>query len=81
MKPNRRQFVRKLGTSSAGIALGAGIAANPQDASAAPSDGPALLVGDKIALTQTEYGPVRGYVLRGIHYFLGMRYGADTSGS
>ncbi len=31
--------------------------------------------------TQTEYGKVRGYVLRGISYFLGMPYGADTSGA
>ena len=31
-------------------------------------------------LRKTEYGKVRGYVLRGIYYFLGMPYGADTSG-
>jgi para-nitrobenzyl esterase len=38
-------------------------------------------VGDKIALAQTECGKVRGYRLRGINYFLGMPYGADTSGA
>ena len=84
MKSNRRQFVQKLGTSSAGIALGASLAATPKDALAAKghdaNEGPVLLVGDNIALTQTEYGQVRGYVLRGIHYFLGMPYGDDTSG-
>ena len=40
-----------------------------------------MLVGDKIAVTNTEYGKVRGYVLRGIQYFLGIPYGADTSGA
>ena len=44
-------------------------------------DGQLLLVGDNIAVTNTQYGKVRGYVLRGIHYFLGMPYGADTSGA
>ena len=28
-----------------------------------------MLVGDNIAVTNTEYGKVRGYVLRGIHYY------------
>jgi para-nitrobenzyl esterase len=40
-----------------------------------------LLIGDNIAVTNTQYGKVRGYVLRGIHYFLGIPYGADTSGA
>ena len=44
-------------------------------------DGQILLVGDNIAVTNTQYGKVRGYVLRGINYFLGMPYGADTSGA
>ncbi len=40
-----------------------------------------LHVGDNIALTETNCGKVRGYILRDIHYFLGMSYGADTSGA
>jgi para-nitrobenzyl esterase len=43
-------------------------------------DGPVLLVGDNIDVVGTTYGKVRGYTLRGIHHFLGMPYGADTSG-
>jgi para-nitrobenzyl esterase len=43
-------------------------------------DGPVLLIGDEIALADTQYGKVRGYILRNIHYFLGIPYGADTSG-
>jgi len=79
MKPNRRQFVQTLGTSSAGIALGATPAA-PTNAQAKGPDEQILLVGDNIAVTDTQYGKVRGYKLRGIYYFLGMPYGADTSG-
>jgi para-nitrobenzyl esterase len=79
MRSNRRRFVQTLGTSSAGIAFGSALAAPPQ-ASAQDHDGPVLLVGDNIAVTQTEYGKVRGYQLRAIYYFLGLPYGADTSG-
>jgi len=86
MKTNRRNFVRSIGTSSAGIAFGATALAVPEAKSAtttaeAHDDGQLLHVGDNIAVTQTEYGKVRGYVLRGIHHFLGMPYGADTSGA
>jgi para-nitrobenzyl esterase len=80
MDSNRRQFVRTLGTSSAGIALSSTLAAESQNHAAEGGDGPVLLVGDNIALTQTEYGKVRGYQLRGIYHFLGLPYGADTSG-
>jgi len=81
MKSNRRSFLQSLGTSSAGLAIGAAsMAADTETAIAKPQDGPLLLAGDNIAVADTQYGKVRGYVLRGIHYFLGMRYGADTSG-
>lgn len=81
MKSNRRRFVQSLGTNSAGIALGAAFAVAPEEAIAKGQDGPILQVGDDIAVTKTEYGKVRGYILRGIHYFLGMPYGADTAGA
>ncbi len=80
MKSNRRQFVQTLGTSSAGMAFGATLAAAPKEAAAKGQDEQLLLVGDNIACADTQYGKVRGYVLRGINYFLGMPYGADTSG-
>ncbi len=44
------------------------------------ADEQVLFVGDNIAVANTEYGKVRGFVLRGIHQFLGIPYGADTSG-
>jgi para-nitrobenzyl esterase len=80
MKPNRRQFVQTLGTSSAGIAFSSTLSAVPTQATGKPPDKQILLVGDDIALAETQYGKVRGYVLRDIHYFLGIPYGADTSG-
>src|SRR5919205_2559072 len=80
MKSNRRQFVQTLGTSSAGIALSATPAA-PTNARAKGPEEQILLVGDNIAVTNTHYGKVRGYLLRDIYYFLGMPYGADTSGA
>ena len=50
-------------------------------ASGLDKDGPILKIGDSIAVADTAYGKVRGYVLRDIHYFLGVPYGADTSGA
>lgn len=86
MNSNRRRFVQTLGTGTAGLALAAPLAAAPKkpgarNGAAKDNDGQVLLVGDNIAVTQTEYGKVRGYQLRGINYFLGMPYGADTSGA
>jgi para-nitrobenzyl esterase len=82
MKSNRRRFIQTLGTSSAGIAIGAATTATfAEDAMAKGQEGQLLLVGENIAVANTEYGKVRGYQLRGIQYFLGMPYGADTSGA
>ena len=81
MKSNRRRFIQALGAGSAGIALAAPFATNSQSQVPENSDAQTLRIGDNIALTQTDYGKVRGYVLRGIYYFLGMPYGADTSGA
>jgi para-nitrobenzyl esterase len=81
MKSNRRRFIQSLGTGSAGLAIGAAaVTATADQAIAKNQDGQILLVGDTIAVANTEYGKVRGYQLRGINYFLGMPYGADTAG-
>jgi para-nitrobenzyl esterase len=77
MKSNRRRFMQTVGTGSTGIA--AAMAA-PRTASTNSGAGQLLHIGDNIAVTNTQHGKVRGYILRGIHYFLGMPYGADTSG-
>jgi para-nitrobenzyl esterase len=88
MKPTRRTFVQTIGAGAIGAAMPslarAGQAAKPMAAAkpaAAAEEAPVLQVGDTIALADTTYGKVRGYILRGVHYFLGIPYGADTSGA
>lgn len=39
-----------------------------------------LFIGDSIAIAQTQYGKVKGYILNGIYTYLGIPYGAPTSG-
>jgi para-nitrobenzyl esterase len=83
MRPGRRRFFQAMGTGAAGLTLGRGALASVDGhpVKSANDDGPVLLVGEDIAVADTQCGKVRGYVLRGIHYFLGIPYGADTSGA
>ena len=88
MKINRRQFVRNLGLGTASLSMGSLISTS----SCAPSgdsrdkrgkvsdDDQFLFIGDDIAIAQTEYGKVQGYLLNHVYTFLGVPYGADTSG-
>ena len=39
-----------------------------------------LLVGDDIAIAQTQYGKIQGYIYNGVYHFLGVPYGASTAG-
>lgn len=85
MKPNRRVFIKTMGTGATGLALGT--VASTVSSCVSPGtggqedDGQILFVGDNIAVTDTQYGKVRGYQLRDIFFFLGIPYGADTSGT
>ena len=45
-----------------------------------PADEQQLFIGDSIAVAQTKYGKVKGYILRGIYTFCGIPYGASTAG-
>jgi para-nitrobenzyl esterase len=84
MTSNRRRFFQVLGTGAAGVTIGGRVRASASartDKTGMEDDGPVLQIGDDIAVTDTQHGRVRGYVLRGIHYFLGIPYGADTSGA
>ena len=47
----------------------------------AQNDGQRLFVGDDIAVTQTQYGKVQGYILDDVNTYLGIPYGAPTSGA
>jgi para-nitrobenzyl esterase len=78
MARSRREFFETMGAGAAGLAIGI---PTVSAATGAGDDGPILLVGDNIAVAHTTCGKVRGFVLRGIHQFLGMPYGADTSGA
>ncbi|MFL5742977.1 MAG: carboxylesterase/lipase family protein [Flavisolibacter sp.] len=85
MQSNRRSFLQKLGLSAAGISIGT---ATPlsllarEDRKPKDNTGEQLLfIGDDIAVTDTSNGKVRGYILRDIYTFLGIPYGADTSGA
>ena len=79
MKTNRRKFIQNAGLSAAALGVTApGLASVAKDNT--DKDGQVLLIGDNIAVANTAYGKVKGFVLRGINTFLGIPYGADTSG-
>ena len=85
MKTNRRNFIRTVGAGAAGMTLASSAFASETKDFSSPAgeekDGQVLFIGDNIALADTTYGKVKGYTLRGIYYFLGIPYGADTSGA
>ena len=82
MKNQRREFFKKVGVGTAGLGLAASVPfstqANPTTKKA--NYGQFLQIGDDIAIANTESGKVRGYILNDIYTFLGVPYGADTSG-
>ncbi len=83
MKSSRRNFIQSLGVGAASLGVAHQSTAHayePPKSSKPNADDQILFVGDNIAVANTEYGKVRGFILRGIHTFLGVPYGADTSG-
>jgi para-nitrobenzyl esterase len=86
MKNNRRDFLQKIGLGTAGLGIAATLpvsAANTSTNSKAESDADDnqyLQIGDDIAIAHTSFGKVQGYLLNGVHTYLGIPYGADTSG-
>lgn len=84
MKSNRRKFIQKLGVGTAALGIAGESAAGHDSVNAFAQDkgdGQILQIGENIAVAETIYGKVRGFVLRGITTFLGIPYGADTSGA
>ena len=55
-------------------------ACNQTSNSSSASDEQVLKVGDGIAIAQTEYGKVQGFILNDIFQFRGIPYGANTGG-
>ena len=81
---SRRVFFQTMGAGAAGLGLASVIPAAGCSATGTAtdneSDGQQLMVGDDIAIAQTQYGKVQGFILRGIVQYRGIPYGADTSG-
>ena len=82
MKSTRRNFIQKIGVSTAVLGLTPTVfsSAKEVDDLQNKENDQILQIGDNIANAITSHGKVRGFVLRGIHTFLGIPYGADTSG-
>jgi para-nitrobenzyl esterase len=83
MKNTRRDFLQKVGLGAAGVTAVPFVASASATSHQVPEsdDEQFLQIGDDIALANTTYGKVRGYKLNGILTFLGVPYGADTSGA
>lgn len=83
MRLNKMNTVRVI----SGLCLGAvlGLASACAGGNKSGADGKAdeqqLFIGDSIAVAQTQYGKVKGYLLRGIYTFCGIPYGASTAGA
>lgn len=80
MSSSRRKFIQQVGLGTAALSVGV-VSSSSAQKNPPDNDGQVLFIGDNIAVAPTTYGKVRGFVLRGIHTFLGIPYGADTSGA
>ncbi len=83
MKTTRRNFFQTAGLGAAGLGIASALpltSCATTAKAADETDEQVLLVGDDIAIAQTVYGKVQGFILRGIYNFRGIPYGADTSG-
>ncbi|MCD7976938.1 MAG: carboxylesterase family protein [Tannerellaceae bacterium] len=86
MKISRRSFLSSAGAGTVSLSLGGLMSATSCNQAtesknnSCENDSQALFIGDYIAIAQTQYGKVQGYIMNGVYTFLGIRYGADTSG-
>ncbi|MGF1587396.1 MAG: carboxylesterase/lipase family protein [Bacteroidales bacterium] len=84
MKTNRRTFFKTMGAGAAGFGLAstplAGCTTLSSKENSNDNDEQILFIGDDIAIANTVYGRVKGFILRGIVQFRGIPYGADTGG-
>lgn len=79
MSMNRRNFFKRTGIGTAALGT-APLTLTSCAAPAAADDEQVLYIGDDIAVADTSYGKVKGYILRDVYTFLGIPYGADASG-
>jgi len=81
MRTNRRGFIQTIGAGAAGMTLGsASLSSCTSTAGKVEEDGPVIFIGDNIAIAETTYGKVRGFIHKDIYNFLGIPYGANTTG-
>lgn len=82
---SRRNFIKSLSAGSAAVGAGSLL---PLTACRIPGgspsgfkdEGPVLQIGENIAVADTDCGKVKGFISRGVYTFLGIPYGADTTG-
>jgi len=78
---NKFRHMKKLSLityTSAILLLFSACGSGPENVS--KNDEQQLFIGDDIAIAQTEYGKVQGFILSGIYNYRGIPYGANTSG-
>src|SRR5690606_2464380 len=82
MKINRRNFFTKagMGTAAIGMAPVLSFASPTSLTDEEEDDDQVLFIGDDIAVADTTYGKVKGYLLKNTYTFLGIPYAAETSG-
>jgi len=84
MKTSRRKFIQTVGAGAAGMTMGtAAISVSSCGSNTSKKDeedGQVIFIGDNIALAETTYGKVRGFIHKDIYNFLGIPYGANTTG-
>lgn len=85
MRTNRRKFFQTMGAGAAGLSLASALPLSSCTNSAGinkfgEEDGQILFIGDDIAVADTIYGKVQGFISNYVYHFRGIPYGADTSG-
>jgi para-nitrobenzyl esterase len=83
MKTDRRKFIQTIGAGTAGLTVSTSIISGSSCSSSSnqtEEDGQIIFIGDNIAIAETTYGKVRGFIHKDIYNFLGIPYGANTEG-